>query len=327
MSLTFISEEGDRSRIEILVDEAHTFTVHCYEGDQPVALDTSATKVEIQKAGSTEDLVAKTNSGVTVGAGEDGSTNNKISYTLSAALNDTKGERFTLTFFAVRNGETAEHERRVLFDVCLTVLYNVVREEDLFELAPALRTERAYLVEGTADSSGGSSSTLIDTALKRWPDDWFNGGVIEFLSGSDLGEVRTVTDFARSSGTVTFSPTISATPDTDSYRLRRSWKSLIDLAYEDVKWRVRDKGNRPALIIDAGELYLPICYHALELCYQAIATFKGESPVDGANWATAREYAEKYDKAFGEIPFQYDSGEDGVPDAELSYGVVRSVRR
>jgi hypothetical protein len=329
MAIVFVSLEGDRSRLEILQSEAHTVSVDVYEDDQPVALDSSASKAQVQKP-SGDDLVSKTTA--TVAAGEDGSTANRISYDLTATHTAPLDEVYVLTFFAVRDGETEEHERRIIFDVVKSRLYNVVREENLFEYAPGLRTERAEYVEGIADASGGSTSTLVDAQLKRYADDEYNGGVIEFLNGSDEGEERTVTDFARSTGTVTFDPVISAAPDGDSYRLRRSWSHLIELAYEEVKWRIRAKGNRPALIIDAGELFLPVLYHSLQLCYEAISSARGEDISDtgegnGPNWSRAEAYKGKFDTAFNTIPFSYDTDDDAVPDATLSYSVIRAQRR
>lgn len=332
MSLTFIHGEGQRSRLEILVDEPYTFTADVYEGDLPVALDDGATKVRIQSPGG-GDLVAKTATGVSVGAGEDGSTTNRISYTLDASTNDTRDENFILTWYAVRDSETAEHERRVLFDVCITTLVNVVREEDLFEFAPGLRTERSGMSEGTANSSGGSTTTLVDDALEIYPDNWFNGGVIELLNGDDEGERRRVTDFAESTGTATFDPALSAAPDGDAYRIRRSWQHLIDLAYEDVKSRIRERGNRSALVVDAGELYRPIVYRAIQLCYESIGSLMGESPssqgvADSPAWDTAEHYKRLYDEAFTSTHFHYDAGaDDGVPDSVLSFATVRSARR
>lgn len=174
---------------------------------------------------------------------------------------------------------------------------------------------------------------MLDAQLQRYEDDYFNGGVIEFLNGADEGEERTVTDFARATGTVTFDPVISATPDGDSYRLRRSWAHLIELAYEEVKWRIRAKGNRPALIIDAGELFLPILFHSIQLCYEAVASARGEAisggigPGEGPNSERAEHYKSKYDEVFNTIPFAYDTDDDAVPDAELSFSVIRSQRR
>jgi len=333
MAIVFISREGERSRLEILQAEPHTFSVDVFEDDQPLGLDASATKIQIQKPGGV-DLIAKTATGVTVGAGEDGSTTNRISYTLTGANAATIDENYVITFFAVRNGETQEHERRQVFDIVKSRLYNVVREENLFEFAPGLRFERAEYVEGVADAAGGSTTTMVDEQLQRYPDDDFNGGVIEFINGADEGEERTVTDFAQATGTVTFSPAISAAPDGDSYRLRRSWAPLIELAFEEVKWRVRSLGNRPALIIDAGEMFLPIAYHAIQLCYEAISATRGEdtgsggfSSGQGANWSRALEYKSKYDEAFGMIRFSYDTDDDAVPDSVLSFGVMRAQRR
>lgn len=328
MAIAFVQDSENRAHVEVLIDEAHVFTVDCYENDLPVALDATVTKVRVQKPGGT-DLVAKTATGVTVAAGRDGTIANRITYTLTAAKADTLEENYVLTWYAVRNGETEEHERRVLFDVVTSKLYQVVNEEDMFQFAPGLRNDRAYRTDGTADASGGSTTTLVDERLKEFPDDWFNGGELDLINGADAGERREVTDFASSTGTVTFSPAISAAPDGDAYRVRRSWSSLIDLAFEAVKQRVRDRGNRPALIIDAGQLFRPVAFHAIELAYAAIGSMRGENPEgdESANWAMSRHYAGEYDEAFKAISFLYDSSEDGIPDTVVEHGPIKVARR
>lgn len=65
------------------------------------------------------------------------------------------------------------------------------------------------VIEGTA--TGGSTTTLIDTAFAYKPDrvnvpadDYYNGGTIWFLSGSLNGKSAVVADWARATQTVTF---------------------------------------------------------------------------------------------------------------------------
>ena len=347
MEITFSQEEGQRSRVETLVNEAHTFTLDVYQDDYPVELDSALTQVRVQNPGGGDvggqDLVEKTNTGVTIGVGADGFTENRITYTLEAIESTyggasqrsqrrrTRGDweySYILTWYAVRSGETEEHERRVLFDVVVSRLYNVVREEDLFELVPALRTNRAAIFNGVADATGGTTETLVDGQLRQYDDGWFTGGVLELLNGADEGETREVTNFVNTTGTVTFFPAISLRPNGDKYRLRRSWAPLIELAYEDIKWRVRSRGDRAALIIDAGELFRPIAYRAVQLCYESISAMRGEDVEgDAPNWNRAQEYRAKYDRAFESTPFRYDTGDDGAPDSALKFAAVRASRR
>ena len=320
--LTFIRPEGNRSHIEILVDEDHTFTVDAYEDDLPCALDASACQVRVQKPGGA-DLVAKTDP-TSVTEGDDGSTKNRLTYALTDT--DEKFEDYILTWYAVRNGETEEHEHRVLFDICATKLSNVVREEDLFIKAPGLERNRVTLINGKADS--GTTTTLVDAQLKQQPDDWWTGGTIAIVSGTNEGGRRDVSDFAMATGTVTVGTAFPAAIDnTDYYRLRRSWRPVIEAAFEDVKQRVRNEGNRAALIIDSGELYLPVLYHAIQLAYEALSSFHGELVDEGNDWQRAQEYEAKYDAAFKSIPFHYDVTEDGVPDTTLEFSTVRARRR
>lgn len=55
---------------------------------------------------------------------------------------------------------------------------------------------------GTA--SGGSTTTLIDTALIGEDSDWFNNGTVLFLSGTLINKSAVVTDFNGITGTLTF---------------------------------------------------------------------------------------------------------------------------
>lgn len=69
----------------------------------------------------------------------------------------------------------------------------------LADLALRVANEITDVIRGTA--SAGSATTLTDTALK-YPDGYFTGGTIFFLSGTHAGKYATVTNF--SAGVVTF---------------------------------------------------------------------------------------------------------------------------
>lgn len=81
---------------------------------------------------------------------------------------------------------------------------------------------------GTA--TGGSTSTLVDTALETFPDDHFNNGRLWILSGTHAGKVFTVTDFTSSTGTVTFATVTGAIAAGVRYAIARAsypWDQVV----------------------------------------------------------------------------------------------------
>lgn len=76
-----------------------------------------------------------------------------------------------------------------------------------------------YVMYGTA-TGAGTTTTLVDTgfATKEFADDYWNYGTIYFLSGTLIGKTAVVSDFAKSTGTVTF-PTQTGAPGTCSYAI------------------------------------------------------------------------------------------------------------
>jgi len=74
---------------------------------------------------------------------------------------------------------------------------------------------------GTA-TGNGSTTTLLDTNYIGG-DDEFNGGWLVFTSGTNDGLIRRVTDYATSTGTLTFKPAATASTATnDTYEFWRS---------------------------------------------------------------------------------------------------------
>lgn len=78
---------------------------------------------------------------------------------------------------------------------------------------------------GTA--TGGSTSTVIDTtrlsSSEAYGDDQWVGSYVRLTSGSAAGQVRVVTDYVASTGTLTVSPVFGATASGATYEL---WKNL-----------------------------------------------------------------------------------------------------
>jgi len=62
---------------------------------------------------------------------------------------------------------------------------------------------------GGISTALGTNSTLVD-ATRKGANDQFNNGIIFFLSGAYAGQFATVTDYASTTGTFTFSPSMAA---------------------------------------------------------------------------------------------------------------------
>ena len=77
-------------------------------------------------------------------------------------------------------------------------------------------------ITGTADS--GSTTTLLDTNLVGYGDDYFNGDELVFESGLGAGQRLRITDFADATGTITFA-TATAPDSTTTYRIIRRAKA------------------------------------------------------------------------------------------------------
>lgn len=84
------------------------------------------------------------------------------------------------------------------------------------------------VIEGTA--TGGSTTTLVDSALGALPNDHFNNGRLWIKSGTHAGEIYTVTDFTTSTGTVTFAAVTGAIAAGVRYSIARNsypWDQIV----------------------------------------------------------------------------------------------------
>lgn len=71
-----------------------------------------------------------------------------------------------------------------------------------------------------ATATGGSTTTLVDTALSTSADDVWNGALLYIYAGAAAGSFRTVEDYTGSSDTLTFDdPTAVAVDSTSTYIL------------------------------------------------------------------------------------------------------------
>ena len=76
----------------------------------------------------------------------------------------------------------------------------------------------AASVSGTADS--GTTTTLVDAAaLNQTDDDYWNGQLVRFTSGTLNGQTRLITDFDAGTDTITFYPATTTAVTTHTYEI------------------------------------------------------------------------------------------------------------
>lgn len=99
------------------------------------------------------------------------------------------------------------------------LVYPYPASTDTIQFPYDIAFDKMELEAGTTDS--GSATTLVDSHLTKYADDYFNDWTLTIVNGTGKGETATVTDFAQSTGTLTFSALSGgSTPDsTSEYKL------------------------------------------------------------------------------------------------------------
>lgn len=98
----------------------------------------------------------------------------------------------------------------------------------LLDISLKVAKEVMDVIEGTA--TGGSTTTLVDSALGALPDDHFNNGRLWIKSGTHADKIFQVTDFATSTGTVTFAAVVGAIAAGVRYAIARNsypWDQIV----------------------------------------------------------------------------------------------------
>jgi len=273
---------------EFLVDTSETFQSYLYENNQKI-VPTSAT-LTVYNPGATTVLI----DAVAMTVAADG----LLSYILTTTHNDIADENYKAVISYVYS--TVTYSITLYYDVVNSKLHSVITDEDIISELPQL-TDNGYRIYGTADS--GSTTTLVDADLVRYKDDYFTGGLAHSL---DLDEVRPITDFVSSTGTVT-TAAFSGNITTDKYILVRSYSKEIQRAFEKVKAKVIQQGKRPALILDPYDLREVHIYQSVaEVCKGTAASVEGS-----LWWDLWQDYEKKAFFAFKELNFKYDDSNDG----------------
>ena len=244
-------------------------------------------------------------------------TTGELKYTLTAVHTATLNENYIAEWTYVVSSTT--YKETTLFDVVLHKLSALLTDEDLYTLQGDIKAKNES-VQGTPTSA--AAGTLVDTnALKNYPDDYFNNGVVEaMLPSTGAVQRRTVSDFVNSTGTLSVTPNWTTTPDTTyRYIVYKPFRVKIDFAWEMLMNDIRAKGFRPALIMNSADLKHVHAFKTLEL---VCMDFMKDGAVDDLWRVLSEKYGEKYEAAFAKLRFQYDEDESGaISGGEENKGV------
>lgn len=285
---------------ELLQNINGTLSIIPYLNNRP-AVASSAT-VEVLNNGGGVLVTAGTAASVNATTGE-------ITYSLLAANTTDLGENYQIKWTYAVSGVT--YYKSSLFDIVKCKLSIPVVDDDLINQQTDL-LDGAESFSGLVDSA--TNTTLVANNLKNYLDDYWNGGKVSIVNPSTgAKQVREITDFAQSTGTVTVGVAWSTNPDnTYTFELKRGFSQKIEAAFEEMLIDVRNKGYRPALILESEELKIPLIKKSLALiCRDLIVTADDK-------WAIlSASYEDQYKDAFQKVKFQYDKDESGnVSDSE-----------
>lgn len=100
-----------------------------------------------------------------------------------------------------------------------------------------------------------------------------------------------------------------------------NWQAHIDAAYDEVVEKIKNRGNRPALIVDMSQFFHPIKLNALSKIFWYLHREPGDKWHD-----SAQRLREQFEDAFRETRFIYSSAGDGLPDREAVLGNIEVSR-
>jgi len=103
---------------------------------------------------------------------------------------------------------------------------------------------------GTA-TSAGSTTTLVDTGLKDFPDGYWDNGYVRITSGTYSGQTRRIKGFAQSTGIITYYNALDGNTGTSTYELHKQFNpDRLDTAIQDAVRQVHPHLFQPLEIND-----------------------------------------------------------------------------
>ena len=227
-------------KMQFLTDRAGTLRITVYS-DNTALVPTSATVTIYKNDGS--ELQASATAIVNATTGE-------MTYALTTTHTADTGLNFKATWAYIVSGTT--YYENQLFDVVKSILSIPITDIDLFNELDSLR-KVAKQENGTATS--GSTTTLLDTSKRKEDDNFWKGGTLTILSGTNSGQSRPITAFVQSTSTVTVSPAFGSSIDATSvYQIVRSFTNKIIQSFEKIEDALYNAGKRQDLILESSQL-------------------------------------------------------------------------
>jgi len=189
------------------------------------------------------------------------------------------------------------------FDIYLYPFINDVTDDDLFNVNKSIRDD-TWGKAGAAES--GTTSTLVDSVLSGYDDGYWTGGIITIYQGDRIEE-RKITNFVKSTGTITFSPLLSTAVNTNTYEIRKSYQDKILLAGEMVQNDFRRQNKRAYLLIDHYQVKWLIIYKFFEEYFGDLIKEEGDEYEK-----QSIRYGNKYRSDMETMTMVYDENEDGA---------------
>ena len=230
-----------------------------------------------------------------------------ISYTLGATYTSLIDEYYKVVIDYIAGGASYSFSEN--YSVVAVPLVNNVRDEDLFVYCDELRNK--ILPKSGLTSDNGTTSTLVDKNLQNDYRDYLGGrGEVIVTDGNgDPEKVEfEITAFAKSTGTISFSPAASVVVGSGiRYIIRPSYKKYIEEAYDQFVWRdLRNKVPVAAGFVDSNVTHNLTVFKALELFCQS------QVEVEGDKWDLRQaRYERWYDRELSAFNHPYDGDEDG----------------
>ena len=239
-----------------------------------------------------------------------------VSYELDGTQNSSAADNYK----AVVEYSNGMHTGAVIlfYDVVLSKPAIVVTTEDILAELPQLLKD-GWRHSGTAQA--GSTTTIVDAALKGYPVEHFKGGVAYSV---DKDESVSIVGFDSTTGTVTTEPFSSAVQAGERYILRRSFRAEIERAFEKLEHRLKGVGLKPHLVPD------PLDLKELHLYMAAAEVCKGmSSEKDDFWWHMWKDYEEGAERLLETTTVKYDKSQNGrieSPEEVTRINIIKAVR-
>ena len=226
----------------------------------------------------------------------------EMTYSLTAVHTASNNVNYKAVWEYVSNGVT--YYETQLFDVYKSLLSIPIVDKDLYDELESLR-EQNVQEQGTA--TAGTTSTVVDTARRKEMDDYWKGGKVSVISGTNEGEERAISGFVKSTSTITVTPIFTSAIDTTSiYVVEKSYTDKIAQAFDDLCTMIYNKGNRHNLILESSQLKFPLIFLTL---YKIALDLSSD---EGDKWdRLSIIYDKRFSDAFGGMKVEYDLDESG----------------